>query len=385
MSSLRIAVLGATGSIGTQTLDVVRTHPDKVQVVALAAGRQVEPCVEAALEFKATHLAFGDASVRDATALTQLPDTVDVGFGSDAVASLVQLEEVDLVVNALSGAAGLRASYDTVSAGKKLALANKESLVVGGDLIMPLVARDELLPVDSEHSAIFQCLIGEPADALSCIWLTASGGPFLGKTRDELHEVTPQEALAHPTWSMGPKVTVDSATLMNKGLEVLEASHLFGADIDDIHVAIHPQSCVHSLVAFADGSLKAQLAVPDMRLPIQFALSYPERWEDSLETLDIAGLGSLEFSEPDGDTFRCLSLAVQAGHAGGTAPCVMNAADEVAVAAFLAGACTLTDIDACVEDALGAFDAEPVSSIEQLEGIDTEVRAHAQDFLDGRR
>ncbi|MCD8199931.1 MAG: 1-deoxy-D-xylulose-5-phosphate reductoisomerase [Coriobacteriaceae bacterium] len=385
MKPLSIAVLGATGSIGRQTLDVVRMHPDQVTIVALAAGRQVEPCVQAALEFGVTHLAFGDSSVRDATALTQLPDTVDIGFGPDAVTALTQLEEVDLVLNALSGAAGLRASYDTVAAGKKLALANKESLVVGGDLIMPLATRETLLPVDSEHSAIFQCLIGEDAAALRSIWLTASGGPFLGKTREELHEVTPQQALAHPTWSMGPKVTVDSATLMNKGLEVLEASHLFGADIDDVHVVIHPQSCVHSLVAFTDGSVKAQLAVPDMRLPIQFALSYPGRWDTTLDMLDIANLGSLEFAEPDCDTFRCLPLAMQAGHAGGTAPCVMNAADEVAVAAFLAGDCSLTDIDACVEDALGAFNAEPVSSIEQLEGIDARARAHAQDFLDGRR
>ena len=381
MGKMRLVILGATGSIGTQTLDVVRMHPDKLEVVALAAGRRVDEAVRYAQEFGCGHLAFGDETVRDAPALAQLDADVHVGFGAAAVAALTQLDDVDVVLNALSGEAGMRASYDTLKAGRILALANKESLVVGGDLIMPLATHETLLPVDSEHSAIYQCYLGEFPHEARRIWLTCSGGPFRGMTRGELSQVTAAQALAHPTWNMGPKITIDSATLMNKGLEVIEAQHLFDVKTDDIRVVVHPQSCVHSMVEYVDGSVKAHLGVADMRIPIQFALSYPHRWESPAAQVDFTQMAPLEFLDPDLDTFRCLALALEAGRAGGTLPCVMNAANEVAVAAFLADACRLTDIDATVEQVMEQVGSEPVESLEQLEDIDARSRALASDIL----
>lgn len=381
MGKMRLVILGATGSIGTQALDVVRMHPDKLEVVALAAGRRVDEMVRYAQEFGCKHLAFGDETVRDAPALAQLDADVHVGFGAVAVAALTQLDDVDIVLNALSGEAGTRASYDTLKAGRILALANKESLVVGGDLIMPLATHETLLPVDSEHSAIYQCYLGEFPHEARRIWLTCSGGPFRGMTRGELSQVTAAQALAHPTWNMGPKITIDSATLMNKGLEVIEAQHLFDVKTDDIRVVVHPQSCVHSMVEYVDGSVKAHLGVADMRIPIQFALSYPHRWESPAAQVDFTQVAPLEFLDPDLDTFRCLTLALEAGRAGGTLPCVMNAANEVAVAAFLADACRLTDIDATVEQVMEQVGSEPVESLEQLEEIDARSRALASDIL----
>lgn len=381
MSKLRIALLGSTGSIGTQTLDVVRMHPDELEVVALAAGSRVDSVVNQALEFGVKHIALGDESTRGAVSLNELPSSVHVGFGATEVAALVQLDDVDIVLNALSGEAGMRASYDTLACGRKLALANKESLVVGGDLIMPLSTHEALLPVDSEHSAIYQCYLGENAQEARKIWLTCSGGPFRGGTRERLASVTASDALAHPTWNMGPKITIDSATLMNKGLEVIEAHHLFNVGANDIRVVIHPQSCVHSMVEYVDGSVKAHLGVPDMRIPIQFALSYPHRWESPAAEVDFTKMHSLEFMDPDLETFRCLRLALLACDEGGTLPCVLNAANEVAVAGFLAGACRLTDIDAAVEHAMDALGAEAVESLEQLEEIDGRARALAAGFL----
>ena len=381
MGKMRLVILGATGSIGTQALDVVRMHPDKLEVVALAAGRRVDEMVRYAQEFGCKLLAFGDETVRDAPALAQLDADVHVGFGAAAVAALTQLDDVDIVLNALSGEAGMRASYDTLKAGRILALANKESLVVGGDLIMPLATHETLLPVDSEHSAIYQCYLGEFPHEARRIWLTCSGGPFRGMTRGELSQVTAAQALAHPTWNMGPKITIDSATLMNKGLEVIEAQHLFDVKTDDIRVVVHPQSCVHSMVEYVDGSVKAHLGVADMRIPIQFALSYPHRWESPAAQVDFTQVAPLEFLDPDLDTFRCLTLALEAGRAGGTLPCVMNAANEVAVAAFLADACRLTDIDATVEQVMEQVGSEPVESLEQLEEIDARSRALASDIL----
>lgn len=381
MDTMRLVILGATGSIGTQALDVVRMHADKVEVVALAAGRRVDEAVAFAREFGCKYLAFGDEGVRDATALAQLDADVHVGFGSAAVAALTQLDDVDVVLNALSGEAGMRASHDTLKAGRVLALANKESLVVGGDLIMPLATHETLLPVDSEHSAIYQCYLGEFPNEARRIWLTCSGGPFRGMTRGQLAEVTAGQALAHPTWNMGPKITIDSATLMNKGLEVIEAQHLFDVKTDDIRIVVHPQSCVHSMVEYVDGSVKAHLGVADMRIPIQFALSYPHRWESPAAQVDFTRMAPLEFLDPDLETFRCLALALEAGRAGGTLPCVMNAANEVAVAAFLADACRLTDIDAVVEQVMEQMGSEPVESLEQLEDIDARSRALASGIL----
>lgn len=383
MIQTRVVLLGATGSIGTQTLSVARMHPDKVKIVALAAGRRVDDLVKYALEFDVKHIVLADESTKGAATLNQLPDDVVVEFGAEAVARLAVEGEADVVLNALSGAAGLRASYDTLKAGRVLALANKESLVVGGDLIMPLATHETMLPVDSEHSAIYQCYLGEFAQEASRIWLTCSGGPFRGRSREQLAQVTSADALAHPTWNMGPKITIDSASLMNKGLEVIEAHHLFNVGVDDIRVVVHPQSCVHSMVEYVDGSVKAHLGVPDMRIPIQFALSYPHRWESPAAEIDFTKLHALEFMDPDLDTFRCLKLALDAGREGGTLPCVMNAANEVAVAWFLKDACKLTDIDAAVEHAMNTMGSQKVQSLEQLEELDSQARACAESYLTG--
>ncbi|OUO91748.1 1-deoxy-D-xylulose-5-phosphate reductoisomerase [Gordonibacter sp. An230] len=436
----RIVVLGSTGSIGTQTLDVVRRHPDKLQVVALAAGTRGEELLAQAREFGVRHLAVGDerlaaevvaddlraqamqagrcvaaaaaggargaagaslaggGSGTDARAAVAADEEGSLGFGADAVAALAQLPEADVVVNALVGAAGLRASYDALAAGKVLALANKESLVVGGDLIMPLAAQADarrrteggapahgpagaLMPIDSEHGAIYQCLIGEDAREVSRLWVTASGGPFRGRTRAQLADVAASEALAHPTWNMGAKITIDSSTLMNKGLEVIEAHHLFAMPYDRISVVVQPQSAIHSMVEFADGSVKAHLGTTDMRIPIQYALSYPERWDAPVAPLDFTQLGSLEFAAPDEDAFRCLALARRAGEVGGTLPCAMNAANEVAVAAFLAGEGTYLGIAECVEAVMEAHEAsgvQRVESLEQLEELDAWARCEAR-------
>ncbi len=386
----RIAVLGSTGSIGTQTLDVARRHPDKVEIVAIAAGKRGAEALAQAAEFGVKHIALGEAAPD-----LDVPAGMDVAYGADAVAGLVKLPEVDVVVNALVGAAGLQASYETLRAGKVLALANKESLVVGGDLIMPLAARvDEqrrlagmapshgpagaLMPIDSEHGAIYQCLIGESAREVSRLWVTASGGPFRGRTRDELRDITAKQALAHPTWNMGPKITIDSSTLMNKGLEVIEAHHLFAMPYDRIRVVVQPQSAIHSMVEFSDGSVKAHLGTTDMRIPIQYALSYPERWDAPVKPLDFTTLGSLEFAAPDTDTFRCLALARAAGERGGTLPCAMNAANEIAVAAFLAGEGSYLGIAECVEAVMDAHDVQNVESIDQLLDVDAWARAEAR-------
>ena len=388
-----IAVLGSTGSIGVQTLDVARRHPDNVRIVALAAGRRAQEAFSQAVEFGVGTVALG-VDPGD----VEVPAGIDVAVGSQAVADLVKLPEVDVVVNALVGAAGLQASYETLRAGKVLALANKESLVVGGDLIMPLAAQvDEqrrkdglapdhgpagaLMPIDSEHGAIYQCLIGEEAREVSRLWVTASGGPFRGRTRDELRDITAKQALAHPTWNMGPKITIDSSTLMNKGLEVIEAHHLFNMPYDKISVVVQPQSAIHSMVEFSDGSVKAHLGTTDMRIPIQYALSYPQRWDAPVEPLDFTKLGSLEFAAPDPDTFRCLALARAAGERGGTLPCVMNAANEIAVAAFLEGRNSYLGIAECVEAVMGAHDVQPVEGIGQLLEIDAWARNRARKHL----
>ena len=378
---MKIVILGSTGSIGTQALDVARRHPDKLEIVALAANSSSELLVRQARGFRVPRLALGDLRQQGSPALSQLPEHVRVDFGPEAIEELCTIEGVDLVLNALSGAAGLRASYLTLKSGRKLALANKESLVVGGDLLMPLATHDTLLPVDSEHSAIFQCLLGEDAAAVQRLWLTASGGPFRGKTRTQLARVTKEQTLSHPTWKMGPKITVDSATLMNKGLEVIEAHHLFGLDYDRISVVVHPQSCIHSMVEYRDGSVKAHLGVTDMRIPIQLAFSYPQRWDAPVEPLDFTQLGSLSFEPADTETFRSLTLAKTAGSLGGTMPAVLNAANEVAVQSFLNGLCSFLDIERIVETVMSRHDVQAVSSLQQLEQTDAWARSVADGCL----
>ena len=405
----RIVVLGSTGSIGTQTLDVARRHPDKLQVVGLAAGSQTGKLVEQAREFGVRHVAVGDARMADDPSADELRQLVgpagSLDFGSGAVEDLTRLPEADLVVNSLVGAAGLNASYATLSAGRVLALANKESLVVGGDLIMPLAAQVDaqrraaglapatgpagaLMPIDSEHGAIYQCLLGESRREVERLWVTASGGPFRGRTHEQLKDVTAEQALSHPTWHMGAKISIDSSTLMNKGLEVIEAHHLFAMPYDKIEVVVQPQSAIHSMVEFSDGSVKAHLGTTDMRIPIQFALSYPERWDAPVKPLDFRTLGSLDFEAPDTDTFRCLALARHAGQTGGTLPCVMNAANEIAVAAFLSGEGSYLGIADCVEAVMDAHEREgvqPVESLDQLHELDAWARDAAREFLLRRR
>ena len=286
-----------------------------------------------------------------------------------------------MVVNALVGAAGLRASYETLKTGKKLALANKESLVVGGDIIMPMSTHETLLPIDSEHGAIYQCLLGEDPREVSKLWVTASGGPFRGEKREDLLSITPEQALAHPTWNMGKKISIDSSTLMNKGLEVIEAHHLFSMDYDRIEVVVQPQSAIHSMVEFSDGSVKAHLGTTDMRIPIQFALSYPERWSAPVKPLDFRTLGSLEFEAPDTETFKCLALAKHAGSTGGTLPCAMNAANEIAVAAFLNRECSYLGIAEVVEKTMEHTASVVVESIEQLLEVDAQARDYARTLV----
>lgn len=378
---LRVAVLGCTGSIGSQTLDVCRQHADKVRVVALSVHASTQALVGLAREFDVRQVAVADESHAHDEILSSLPHGCELGVGPRAVVTLATLDEVDCVVSAVVGAAGIEAGLAALRAGKTLAYANKESIVVGGDLLMPLVAPGQLIPVDSEHSAIYQCLVGERSHDLRRIWLTCSGGPFYGQKRAELAQVTAADALAHPTWNMGPKITIDSATLMNKGLEVLEAHHLFNVAVDDIRVLVQRQSRIHSMVEFADGSVKAQLGPSDMRIPIQYALSFPERWEAPCEPVDWCVEPGLSFGEADERTFGCLALAREAGRIGGTMPCAMNAANEVANEAFRLGRCGFLDIERIVRSVMDKTDVQRVESLEQLMECDALARKQAREVL----
>lgn len=378
---LRVAILGSTGSIGRQALQVASANPETIEIVALAAYSNAALLAEQCSAHGAEIAALADPDA--AAEFAGLASGVEVGAGPEAVEALASLGGVDMVLNSLVGAAGLRATVAALTSGKTLALANKESLVVGGTLVTSLVAPGQMIPVDSEHSAIFQCLEGEDARDVSKIWLTASGGPFRGRTRADLRDVSAAQALAHPTWNMGPKITIDSATLMNKGLEVIEAHHLFGVSYDEIRVVVHPQSCVHSMVEYSDGSVKAHLGATDMRIPIQYAFSYPRRWEAPVQPVDFTRLGSLDFDAPDFETFGCLALAFHAGRTGGSAPAVLNAANEVVVAQFLAGRCGFLDIERVVADTLEAHEPFAPATIDEIEAVDAWARDHAGRLLPG--
>ena len=387
----RVCVLGSTGSIGTQTLDVARRHPEFVKIVALSANTQAELLLEQAREFSVEHVVLANAEIAEAWRARFVEIGATLHAGPEAIVELCNLPEVDMVVNSLVGAAGMQASYATLVAGKQLALANKESLVVGGDVLMPLSTHETLLPIDSEHGAIYQCLLGEDPAEVTRLWVTASGGPFRGKKAADLQNITVEQALSHPTWNMGRKISIDSSTLMNKGLEVIEAHHLFAMPYDKIAVVVQPQSAIHSMVEFTDGSVKAHLGTTDMRIPIQFALSYPARWSAPVEPLDFRTLGSLEFEAPDLETFRCLALAIEAGTTGGTLPAVMNAANEVAVAAFLDEQIPYLGIAELVERAMNHAvregSVQAATSIDQLLAIDAETRVYAREqvpLLGGR-
>lgn len=377
----RIAILGCTGSVGQQAIDVCRQHSDKLQVVALSAHSHTDALVSAAREFGVRRVAVTDPAHANDAVLSELPDSCSLVCGPHAAVDICLSDDVDEVLVSIVGAAGLSASAAVLASGKQLALANKESLVVGGDLLMPMARPGQLLPVDSEHSAIFQCYQGERPKEAHAIWLTCSGGPFFGMTRDELKNVTVSDALAHPTWSMGAKISIDSATLMNKGLERIEAMHLFNVDIDFIRVLVHRESKIHSMVEYNDGSVMAHLGASDMRIPIQYAFSYPERWDTPADRIDFRTLAALTFDAPDTEAFRCLKLADTAGREGGTLPCVLNAANEVAVEAFLRGGCRLTDIDRVVESVMDKHVNSAVYSLDQLADVDAWARMESRAVL----
>jgi 1-deoxy-D-xylulose-5-phosphate reductoisomerase len=378
MSDLRrIAVLGSTGSIGLQVLEVIESFPDRFRVVALSCRCSLATIIPQARRHRPLLVAITDAQAgaEAASALRGLP--VEIATGPGAAERCAALPEADVVVAAASGIAGLRPVWAAVEAGKAVALANKEPLVAAGHLITQEAARSgaRLIPVDSEHSAIFQLLLGQDRKAVRRVVLTASGGAFRDLPPEALEGVTPEQALAHPTWRMGPKVTVDSATLMNKGLEIIEARWLFGLSPEQIEVVVHPDSIVHSLVEFADGSLLAQLAHPDMRLPIQFALSHPERLPRPGPGVDLAGLGELRFSPFSPERWPCVKLAREALAQGGTAPAALNAADEVAVAWFLEGKIRFTQIPEIIAETLRSHRAGPAERLEQVLQADQETRA----------
>jgi 1-deoxy-D-xylulose-5-phosphate reductoisomerase len=373
----RLVILGSTGSVGTQALDVVRDSGGELGVTALAASTSWEPLVRQAVEHGVTRIALADedAAARAAEAWTE----GEVLAGPEGLVQLVTETDCDMVLNALVGAAGLGPTIATLGEGIALALANKESLVIGGELVMALAEATSttVIPVDSEHSALYQLLAGERPGTVDRLVLTASGGPFRGKRADELNEITPEQALDHPTWAMGGRITIDCATLMNKGFEVIEAMHLFGVPLENIDVLVHPQSIIHGLIHLNDGATLAHLGNPDMRVPISYALNHPERQDVDVPQLDLASLRQLTFEEPDEEAFPCLRLAYEAARTGGTAPCILNAADEVAVTSFLSGEIPFSAIAEVIERTLEAVEVTAVRHFSDLYRADEAARDYA--------
>jgi 1-deoxy-D-xylulose-5-phosphate reductoisomerase len=375
----KVLILGSTGSIGTQALEVIGAS-DELQAIGLAAGRGWGLTLEQAREHGVPTIALADEGAAEQARGAW---SGRVLAGEEGVTELIASSGADLVLNGIVGAAGLGSTVVALTEGIDVALANKESLVLGGELVMALAEATgaRLLPVDSEHSALHQLIGSEAPGTVEKLVLTASGGPFRG--RDDLSGVSVEDALAHPTWEMGGRITIDSATLMNKGFEAIEAHHLFGVPYERIDVVVHPQSLVHSLIHLNDGSSLAHLGYPDMRVPISYALHFPERADVDVPQLDLAAAGALTFEAPDPGTFACLRLALEAGEAGGTAPCVLNAADEVAVAAFLAGSIPFTGIAAVIERVLEEMPAQPVTHFEDLFATDAEARRRSEDQVRG--
>ena len=379
----RLAILGSTGSIGTQTLDVVRAYPERFEVYAICAHRSMDLLVAQAHEFRPEVVCIADESLYEPLK-EQLADLeCKVWAGADAIAQMVTLPSIDVVVAAMVGYAGLRPTIEAIKAGKTIALANKETLVVAGEIICRLAQEHHtpILPVDSEHSAIFQSLVGEDRSEIEKILLTASGGPFRTFTLEQMRTVTAADALRHPNWEMGAKITIDSASMMNKGFEVIEAKWLFGVPVEKIQVLVHPQSIVHSAVQFTDGAIKAQLGAPDMRLPIQYALTFPERLDSNFPRADLFSLGSLTFEEPDLKRFPNLGLAYEAMRRGGNIPCVLNAANEVANLAFREGKCGFLQMSDIISQTMdkAAFIAQP--TYEDYVATDKEARQIAETLL----
>lgn len=382
-SKKHIAILGSTGSIGTQALEVIAAHPESFQVEVLTAQHNADLLIAQAMKFNPNAVVIGNEAYYQKVKEVLLPLNIKVFAGENALNSVVQMDSIDLVLTALVGYAGLKPTLKAIEAGKNIALANKETLVVAGELVTQLAKQSgvNIFPVDSEPSAIFQCLVGEFHNPIEKIILTASGGPFRGKKRDELLEVTKAQALKHPNWTMGAKVTIDSATLMNKGLEVIEAKWLFGLKTEQVEVIVHPQSIIHSLIQFEDGSMKAQLGIPDMRLPIQFALSYPERLKNDFPRFDFANFPSLTFEKPDTETFRNLALAFDALARGGNMPCVLNAANEVAVAEFLEDRIGFLEMSDVVEQCLAKMNYIAGPTLEDYVSTDRETRIKAKELI----
>jgi 1-deoxy-D-xylulose-5-phosphate reductoisomerase len=377
----RVVILGSTGSIGTQALDVVARSDGELELVGLSAGSDWQLLLEQAEKFGVRKVALAEPDAAATAAEAWAAGAVL--SGPDGLVELVTNSNCDMVLNAIVGSAGLLATVATLGEGIDLALANKESLVVGGELVNQLAEATaaQILPVDSEHSALHQLISGERAGTVDRLLITASGGPFRGRTTAELADVTVEQALAHPTWSMGGKITIDSATLMNKGLEVIEAHYLFGTPYDQIDVVVHPQSIVHGLIQLCDGATLAHLGYPDMRVPIAYALHYPDRSEVPLPALDLPAVGALTFEAPDLETFTCLRLARAAGIAGGTAPCTLNAANEVAVHAFLSGRLSFLGIAAVIEQTLERLPSRAVHSFDSLMDADLESRRIASEAV----
>ena len=381
-----LAILGSTGSIGTQTLDVVRAYPERYSVYAICAHRSIDKLVEQAQEFHPEVVCIADESLYE-TLRTRLSDLdCKIWAGADAIAEMVTMPSIDIVVAAMVGYAGLRPTIEAIKAGKTIALANKETLVVAGEIICDLALKHHtpILPVDSEHSAIFQSLVGEDQSEIEKILLTASGGPFRTFSLEQMQSVTAADALKHPNWDMGAKITIDSASMMNKGFEVIEAKWLFGVPVEKIQVLVHPQSIVHSAVQFTDGAIKAQLGAPDMRLPIQYALSFPERLASDFPRADLFALKDLTFEEPDLARFPNLALAYEAMHRGGNMPCVLNAANEVVNLAFREGRCGFLQMSDIIRETMEktTFIAKP--TYENYVESDLAARRIAEQLVNGK-
>ncbi len=378
----RIAILGSTGSIGRQALDVVRQHKDLFEVELLTANNSSALLIEQAMEFRPGSVVICNEAKYQEVADALQPNDIKVFTGMDSICSLVEAEDIDIVLTALVGFSGLRPTISAIKAGKIIALANKETLVAGGSVVMDLAKKynSPILPVDSEHSAIFQCLLGATGNPISRIHLTASGGPFRTWDRDRIAAATKNEALKHPQWTMGAKITIDSATMMNKGFEMIEARWLFDTAPDKINIVVHPQSIIHSMVEFADGAVIAQLGNPDMREPIQFALSFPERLTLNNKKLDFASLQGLTFEKPDMEKFPCLSLAFEAIRKGGNVPCAMNAANEAAVAAFLKDGIRFYDIPEIISACMAGVNFVEKPTVEDLLATNAEVYSAAAEM-----
>lgn len=378
-----IAILGSTGSIGVQALEVIESYPDKFNLEVITANKNADLLIEQAIKFKPNTVVIADESLYEKVKSALWSHDIHIYAGSNSIEQVVDSSEIDVVLTAMVGYAGLLPTLSAINAGKTIALANKETLVVAGDIITQEAMRKgvNIYPVDSEHSAIFQCLTGEFQNEIEKIYLTASGGPFRGFTKEQLSQVTKAQALKHPNWSMGAKITIDSATMMNKGLEVIEAKWLFNLNPDQIDVIVHPQSIVHSLIQFRDGSMKAQMGLPDMKLPIQYAFTYPDRFPTNFPRFNFMDYPSLTFEKPDLSTFRNLALAYNALDAGGTAPCVLNAANEIAVEAFLNDQIPFSAISIINEETLSKVQHVSKPTIDDYIQIDADARSVAASIL----